>query len=160
MKFICSKCGYSGDGPDFPHPRSFDGRDCSYVARRAPKFVATDRAPQIPEPAVDATRLLAESQAHNAKLEADWRAAYEEKLRDLLDEIENGRKLEAQVERMRDQIDGMRICLEIIGLGDSENPQEDAAATLVELGLWLPEAVAARSALAASGQDNAQGEQA
>ncbi len=49
----------------------------------------------------DATRLLAESQAHNAKLEADWRAAYEEKQRDLLTEIENGRKLEAQVERLR-----------------------------------------------------------
>jgi len=52
-----------------------------------------------------ATRLLAESQAQNAKLEANWRAAYDEKTQDLLAEIENGRKLEAQVERMRQALE-------------------------------------------------------
>lgn len=42
MNFICSKCGYTGDGPDFPHQRPLDGRDCHYVATRAPQFATGD----------------------------------------------------------------------------------------------------------------------
>jgi hypothetical protein len=51
--------------------------------------------------------------------------------------------------------DALRTVLEIIGLGDSSNPQVDAADTLVELGLWRREAVdemrAARASLLGDG---------
>jgi hypothetical protein len=51
--------------------------------------------------------------------------------------------------------DALRTALEIIGLGDSSNPQVDAADTLVELGIWRREAVdeirAARATLLGDG---------
>ncbi len=54
MKLICSKCGYTGEGPAFPHPMNIDGRDCRYVARRAPEFttIAAPVAPRAGEEVV------------------------------------------------------------------------------------------------------------
>jgi hypothetical protein len=40
-----------------------------------------------------------------------------------------------------EQTDLMRQCLEIIAVGDSDQPQQDAARALVAAGLWTPESV-------------------
>lgn len=62
MKFRCSKCGYTGEGPAFPHPKPIDGSDCRYVAAinylatqppSPPAQVGTSGAPADP----DSTRL-------------------------------------------------------------------------------------------------------
>jgi hypothetical protein len=53
MKYRCSKCGYTGDGPDFPHPKPIDGSDCRYVA-------TTDRLVITSNPASPAASLPVE----------------------------------------------------------------------------------------------------
>lgn len=48
-----------------------------------------------------------------------------------------------EADALREALDGMRVALEVIALGDSKDPQGDALDTLVALGHWRADARAA-----------------